>query len=262
MSGGPSRRRVLEGALAVIAAGLPCCGASARPPAIGCAILPDRRPSFAVNARNAPAPALAVDDLFATMTRNSGKGEAFERALGELLVIMARAYRVRPGFGFFDDARSPNAVAVNTAWVEGTEGTVGFGMRLLDQHLFLDPEGASVAAICAHEFAHIFQFKSGDFDALGRSGLPAHATELHADYLAGALLQRLVQERPDFPLVRVGQAWERMGASDFSNPGTHGRTEERLAAIQRGFFDAEGHGGSDMRRGAADGVRYLRSALL
>ncbi len=254
-----SRRGFLEGALAALALA-PC--AHARPGKVrGCCILPARAAAFDV-AGNAPAPAEPdLDGLFASLTLDSGHGEAFEKALGSLLVMMSATFRVTPDFAFFDDRASPNALAVNRGWTAGREGTVAFGLNLLRQHLFLDPQGASAAAIAAHEFGHIFQYKSGFYDAIDRSGLPQHAPELHADYLAGAFLRRLVSERPEFPVIRVGQAWEAMGVSDFSNPGTHGTAKARLESIQAGYAEAGAHEGRDATRAAADGMRHLRRTL-
>src|SRR5262245_31120357 len=50
-----------------------------------------------------------------------------DHRLGQALLRLADVFEVNPGCGFFDDEKSPNALAVPKNLVPGTEGTVLFG---------------------------------------------------------------------------------------------------------------------------------------
>src|SRR6185369_17756324 len=129
------------------------------------------------------------------MSEGSGLGRDFERELGHVLSGLSRLFQVNPGFGFYDDTASMNAFAINRRKIAGTRGTVAFGRHLLSEEMDVDPYGISVAAISAHEFAHIYQYSSGFYDRIKSEQKP-FCVELHADYLAGFFLRYFKDERP------------------------------------------------------------------
>jgi hypothetical protein len=176
----------------------------------------------------------------------SGRGKDFDEALGEVLVMLSQTFRVNPGFGFYDDSGSMNALATQVSRVEGTRDLVVFGRTMLNHLLSLPRDGESaVVAVCAHEFGHIYQYASVYYNRL-QNTLPRHCpcVELHADFLAGYFLYQFERERPVIGLQGVGDAWETMGSSDFNRSSSHGTSRQRIAAIEGGYSFARDSGGS------------------
>ena len=199
-----------------------------------------------------------VSQVFSQLSFESGQDNSFENELGIHLTEMASRFAVRPGVGFWDDAAAPNAFAVSERWMPNTHGTVGIGRSLIAQHLILDPQGSSISAIAAHEFAHILQLNTTYLDVILGSELPNFCIELHADYLAGSFLRWLMEWRPNFPIRNVGMAWRSMPRSGFGRRSSHGQIADRLAAMEAGFFTADDTGGGDsMTEYAAMGLDYL-----
>ena len=184
---------------------------------------------------NGPPTPIAQGPWRRRLSVDSGISRRFERQLGPVLVDMSNEFGVTPGFGFYDDDDSPNAMAIDHAVVRTTNGMIAFGRRLLSEQLAIDGQGISVAAICAHEFAHIYQYRSGFYDQI-RKANPRHILELQADFLAGVYLNHFEERRPNISLQGVGRAWEEMGETRFTKRSTHGTTEMRLDSIQAGYF--------------------------
>ncbi len=223
----------------------------------GCCIQPDGANRFHLNmGSNLPRNGLSQDEVLAALDLDSGISIQFEEALGRVLAMISRSFGQRPGFGFYDDGLALNAYALDTTAIEGTSGTVAFGRNMLHKQVNLDPDGISVAAICAHEFAHILQFKTHWNHRLVRT-YPRYCRELHADYLAGFFLYWFQQERSDVRLWRVGKAWEDMGPSEFTDDSSHGTARMRLDTIQRGYFDADEFGPSGVHAAAESGFDYV-----
>jgi hypothetical protein len=131
---------------------------------------------------------------------SSSGDKDFDRALAQTLSMLASELEVHPGFAFYDDLGDKNAYATSDVRLNGADGTVLFGLSFLGDMLSL-PEApdAAVAAICAHEFGHILQFKHGLFNIVN-SGMPnVKRSELQADCFAGYFAGRRKLARPSFP---------------------------------------------------------------
>lgn len=257
---GWSRRGLIASAAASLALSRPLdlnAQGRAEGHAQGCCIQPDAQALYHVRiGANRRATRLGQDDILRLLSLESGVSARFERGLGEVLAMAARIFRQRPGFGFYDDGAAPNAYAIDTTAIERTAGTVAFGRTMLRSQLALDGAGVSVAAICAHEFAHILQFKTHWSYRLLRD-YPGYCRELHADYLAGYFLRWFEEDRPAISLQGVGRAWEDMGPSEFTDALTHGTAAMRLASIQQGYFDAPRLGADGVEAAAAAGFDYV-----
>jgi hypothetical protein len=222
----------------------------------GCCILPDARGMFASpSAGNRPRQKLSPTELLRTIDQRSGQPRSFNRDLGGVLVSMARTFGERPGFGYYDDGRDLNAFATSATAVDGTGGTIAFGRNLLSAQLKIDKKGISVAAICAHEFAHVLQFRTA-LNLRLTERYPVYCRELHADYLAGFYLYWFQEERGS-DLQGVGRAWEDMGPSRFTEDATHGTAAMRLDCIQQGYRDAYDFGSEGISDAAEEGFRYV-----
>ena len=251
-----SRRRVLQ--TAVAAACLKPFAGSARlaGTSAGCCILPDASGLFSSPAAgNRRRQGLSPEALLRTIDQNSGQPSAFNRDLGPVLVSMAATFGQQPGFGYYNDGRDLNAIATSATAVSRTGGTVAFGRNLLDAQLRIDSKGISVVAICAHEFAHILQFRTVLNNRL-EDRYPSYCRELHADYLAGFYLFWFQEER-NSDLQGVGRAWEEMGPSRFTADLTHGTAAMRLDCIQQGYRDADEFGPNGVTAAAEEGYRYV-----
>lgn len=220
----------------------------------GCCILPDNAQAAYRTLFNKKPTGAAWERRLST---SSGISQPFEAALGEVLADMSGQFGVVPGFGFYDDLGQSNAVALDKSVVRNTSGMIAFGRTMLRKQLALDPAGISVAAICAHEFGHIYQYSSGFYDEI-KARYPMHIIELHADFMAGAYLHHFEQSRPSISLQRVGEAWEEMGSSRFTAASTHGTSAMRLDAIQAGYFWVERTAETRQYRVAKAGVEHVR----
>lgn len=258
MTSQPSRRdfiRIAAG-LCVAAHGLPA-NASDTGGARGCCIVPANADSAYRDLFNAPPSEAAQSPWRRRLSTDSGVSRAFERQFGGVLADISRHFEVVPGFSFYDDEDSPNAVAIDKAVIRTTKGTVAFGRRLLREQLAIDSQGISVAAISAHEFAHIFQYQSGFFERIERA-YPRHIIELQADFLAGVYLRHFEQDRRNLSLQGVGRAWEEMGETRFTKQSTHGTTAMRLDSIQAGYFWRRDHSDERLYRAASAGLDHVR----
>ena len=165
-SGGPqlTRREIVTGA----AGALLLCGSRAR----------------AQEARTGLPPYCAVDsniDLTRYRARSSTGDKRLDRALIAEFKSITRIMPVNPGFRIIDDAEAPNAFAMNRTVVPNTQGTVLFGINLLQQELNSESGGYAAAGIGAHECAHIYQFFTDFGPRLMDGQATTRALELHAD---------------------------------------------------------------------------------
>jgi hypothetical protein len=160
----------------------------------------------------------------------------FDRALVHTLAKCADLLQVLPGFAFFDDSAAPNAYATNRVRMQRADGTVIFGKTLL-RELLRRPEApdACVASVCAHEFGHILQFKTGLAQRLTANQPTVKRLELHADFLAGYFAGTRKKERQSFPAAVFAMTQYMYGDTGVNNPQHHGTHEQRGAAVVHGF---------------------------
>jgi hypothetical protein len=167
--------------------------------------------------------------------KSSGDSD-LDRALAETLAKCANLFDVLPGFAFYDDRDGLNAYATPRVRMERAHGTVLMGQRLL-RRLMRQPEApdACIAAVCAHEFGHILQYKQG-LDAKLNYGQPTvKRVELHADFFAGYFAGVRKRERPSFPAAVFAMTQFTFGDNMVSEPLHHGTAAERGAAVVQGF---------------------------
>jgi hypothetical protein len=178
--------------------------------------------------------------------------------LGVALRRLALTFDVRPGFGFYDDRRAPNAFATPRSVFPDSNGTVLMGQLLFSQFIRQsNDDGMTIIAICAHEFGHIHQLTRGYYDPLRALDVTDRPIELHADFLAGYFLAQRKKDHSDLELGQVGEAFYKMGDTNFNNPKHHGTSDERIAAITGGY--QFGRGSSvDIEAAAKAGFETVR----
>lgn len=160
----------------------------------------------------------------------------FDLALAHILARMSGTLEVLPGFAYYDDYDGLNAYATPKVRLNNADGTVLFGQRLLERLMSSreNPEVA-VAAVCAHEFGHILQFKHGLDRIIGAGQPTVKRVELQADFLAGYFAGIRKLERPTFPAAVFAMTQYNFGDNMVNHPSHHGTPDQRGAAISRGF---------------------------
>jgi hypothetical protein len=160
----------------------------------------------------------------------------FDYALAQTLAKISQVLDVAPGFAYYDDYDGRNAYASRRVRLNREDGTVLLGQRLLKRLMASnDYPDVGIAAVCAHEFGHILQYKHGLDRQLRAGQETVKRVELQADFFAGYFAGRRKLERPSFPAAVFAMTQYNMGDDMIHNPNHHGTAEERSAAIVRGF---------------------------
>jgi hypothetical protein len=230
-----TRREALSGGLLTIVWSGVSCACHAQPArirhSVGCVLADDEVEQFLSTSTGQQTFTTGNEPIIAS----SGDRE-FDYALAQTLSRITDTFRVLPGFAYYDDFDVPNAYATTAVRMARADGTVLFGRRYLKAAL-AQPEhpDVAVAAICAHEFGHILQYKLN----LKRTILAGQSTvkrmELHADYLAGYFAGTSKSRKPSYPAAVFATQQYSAGDLQVNSPKHHGRPEERAAAIVRGF---------------------------
>lgn len=145
---------------------------------------------------------------------------------------LIRVFSVTPAGGFLNDSGGPNAFATPERYYKnGPDGTVMFGVNLMQSELMRENRGITIHAITAHEFGHIRQIKDGRL-------LSVHTKwrELHADYLAGWYMG-VRNQFENVDLAPVLQSFFSKGDYNFTSENHHGTPDERVKALQAGIND-------------------------
>jgi len=231
-----TRRQTLAAGLV-----LACTPAAAQSPpsrprhSAGCCLAADELPAF-VDPRQ---PMRAFFTGNEPIIPRSGD-RMFDQALAHTLAMLSQVFGVVPGFGFYDDYDAMNAYASAAVRMNRADGTVLFGTRLLQrERARREAPEVAVAAICAHEFGHIVQFKTGLYHRLIAGQPTLKRAELHADFLAGYFAGVRKKEKPDFPAAVFAVTQYHFGDALTTRRIHHGTPQERGAAIVAGFKAAK-----------------------
>jgi hypothetical protein len=247
-----SRRKLLTGICAT------CTGAElakAQRAYYGCTISTTEM-SERIDAREA-ANFYAVARSPALEAKLHGSGDpAFDRALAVTLGKISETFSVLPGFAFSERVRL-NAFASRRTELGRADGSVVFGNSMYRSIMGRreHPE-LGIAAICAHEFGHIAQYKHRIDDILVVNGR-VKRLELHADFMAGYFAGRRKLEVPDFPAAIFATTQYSFGDGDYGDPDHHGCPAERGQAVVAGF-DSAFRAREGFSTALETGVRYVQ----
>ena len=220
-----SRREIIRGITVSLVTGCSCGSKCAVPAIYGCSINADAARGAIFGQSNSTN----IEDF---IVKNSGN-RYFDFTAAQTLLRLAELFNVLPGFGYFK-LNSRNAFATRGDFMSRTDGTVLFGRDLLFEILSTtESPDAVFSGICAHEFAHILQFKLNL--SLDAGQQTVKRSELHADFLAGYFAGFHKREKPDFPAAVIAVEHQSLGDYYFNNPNHHGTPDERAAAIVHGF---------------------------
>jgi hypothetical protein len=182
-------------------------------------------------------------------TAQSGNSQ-LDRALIAEVKNLDQEFRINPGYRFLRDGDRPNAYATSESFVDGTSGTILFGLTLLQNELRTEYGGAAIAGIAAHEGAHVVQFQSPELSERLR-GPTKKLSELHADFLAGYYFSRT--GRTERSLVTFGESLFSKGDYAFNDRQHHGTPKQRVAAMRAGY----GSGTYELDEAVERGVSYV-----
>lgn len=189
--------------------------------------------------------------------RRTGNSD-FDYASAQMLANVSDIFGILPGFCYFKGGPSFNAFATPDKLMKNPDGTVIFGKDLLLQIMdFEEGPEAAFAGICAHEFAHIVQFKLGLMDILMNDDT-ARKSELHADFLAGYFVGTKKKNNPNFHAAVVADTFSKLGDDDFRSPTHHGTPEERARSIIMGF-NSSYRDNVTFNDAVSIGVKYVKS---
>jgi len=166
---------------------------------------------------------------------NSAIRSNFELGVSDILDTGERLTGIRANVQIYKDGMSPNAMASLEVSGPVRGGSILIGWGKLGELLSKKNSTLLCSGIIAHEFAHVVQMASGICSDL-LCGERVLNIELHADYMAGFLLQR---SRSGFQLVDVkvlAEGWREAGSKGgFSDCNFHGTSEQRLLCLEEGF---------------------------
>jgi len=246
------REVVLGGSLTFLWAGCGCACFAQEGPQKGC-VVDDRLLDGMLGAQQSGwSFDINRDPVF------GGSGDKdFDRALANTLARLCDMFTVLPGFAFFNEDQGPNAFASPSRRLKRVDGSVVFGQQLLGKLMAATEHPAGgVAAVCAHEFGHVLQYKRGLHRTLIAADGRVKRLELHADYLAGYFSGRRKLENPVFPAAVFANTQFNAGDNMLSHPQHHGTPEERGRAVVEGF-KAAFHGKQSFDEAVASGVSYV-----
>jgi hypothetical protein len=175
-----------------------------------------------------------------SLTATSGNRD-LDISLAYAVKRMRDIFNVNPSIVFLDDKDAPNAYDFEDGVTEGSEGTIALGLTLARNMLGRSGvafASASIATVCAHEIAHLAQYKVLGHDAAFLKGETIKPVELHADFLAGYYAGRRKLERLDYPAAVFAAVVYDMGDFASYDQYHHGTPEERAAAVVAGFNSA------------------------
>jgi hypothetical protein len=157
---------------------------------------------------------------------------------------------INPGFKFI---KEHNALALADSVVPGTNGTVLLGIPLIETLMRQGPDvGASIAVVCAHECAHIYQMNNPKlWERLKEKG--TKTIELHADFIAGYCLNRLNLPARSVATISL------LGLDVAEGHGVAASTPQmRALAFYKGFELAKG--GASISAAAEAGYSFVTSS--
>ncbi len=183
-----------------------------------------------------------------------------DRALSSEMKKQQKLYVLRPAFYLFTD-KIKNAFATTKKFPEfpTSDGSIVYGIELMKEQLARGYwGGAVVAGVLAHEYGHIYQYRSGYFKRMRKLHKTVKFVELHADYMSGYYIGRKYQESGERVNVRtVASATYDIGDYHYNSPSHHGTPVERTIMLKAGFDLHNSNRNLSIDQIAAEGYRTI-----
>jgi hypothetical protein len=177
----------------------------------------------------------------------------------ETKMFMPPIFQVRPDCAFYDDGGSPNAFATTERMIGSGQGTVAFGVGLI-QELKKKFSGRSqtlgvhaMGGVYGHEYGHIAQFSAGIVVGGAKQ-------ELHADFLAGwyTAIRNIQQAGIGVNFPEIAQQMFDIGDFAFTDRNHHGTPDQRVRAYVAGVhLTNQTMGRATIQDALAMGARYV-----
>jgi hypothetical protein len=163
-------------------------------------------------------------------------------ALVPIFMQLGRIFQLMPSFGIYNDGRGKgNAKALKKSPINRPDGTVSpDGMIAFGATYFTrlkTGDAAAIAAVCAHEFGHLLQYKyiNNEIMNMQVEDNSVARIELHADFICGYFGGVQAGGQLDYPAAIHALNQFRSG-ENLDDPNLHhGTPEERANAVREGF---------------------------
>jgi hypothetical protein len=162
-----------------------------------------------------------------------------DERLREELDLMAARLGISVHWAYFREEEGENAYATTRvpSGAGARDGSVYFGMNLLEDALTYDGGDYAIVGFFAHEFAHILQFRHQLTASLCAGQQTVRRLELHADFVAGFLLGDL-KWMPRHKIAKLGAfdlLIQYLGDHNLRDADHHGTPRERRQAVELGY---------------------------
>jgi hypothetical protein len=158
-----------------------------------------------------------------------------ELGIGSMLNAVNRVTALKMSASFYEDDVWPNAMAT-IAVRTGFDGELLIGWSLVSRILEEPNSSFYLAAILAHESGHIVQLRNNMCASLMCQTVVR--LELHADFIAGAILRRAGVPISESAEKLLASNWRKLGDTEYGNFNHHGTPEQRLLCLTQGFQSA------------------------
>jgi len=196
-----------------------------------------------------------VDEIFKTT------GDAvLDKGLISEMLTQSAFYGLRPAFALYD-APEKNAFATPDVLPDypGTDGTICYHLQWLRDQLKSSQWGGLIlAGVIAHEFGHIYQFKTAYYRTLLGYDRTTKFVELHADFLSGFYLGGKFAH---IDMKDYADYAYRIGDSNFTEVTHHGTPPERYLATKAGFNLRLGNRSLGVANAAREGDAFLKEYI-
>lgn len=168
-----------------------------------------------------------------------------EISIGPLFIEMSQLFQSTPTIAFYNDSSTcdggagadPRPLLPELPNMHfKVEGTIVLGEKLLEKLKHYKYQTAAIAAVCAHEFGHILQFKFIDKEIkeIVAAEDSVVRAELFSDFICGyhAGIRKLKQD--EYPAVIQALNQFRSGDHQFGRQH-HGTPAERAQSVREGF---------------------------
>lgn len=243
-----SRRTAIVGATTYFS-DICCCHSSSITRSYGCYVAPDAADTMF--SRSSPGE-IAAPNLKGIQYGSGSK--MFDYALARTLAHLSALSGTQPAFAFFDEEANKNAYATDASMLNGADGTILFGRKMISYLFKAFPVdiGPAVISICAHEFGHIVAYRKGIGSRLMTDRSKPFRSEQFADFFAGWYAGVRLSDNSGFPAVVFTQVLSSLTTKE---RGTHGTATDRMLAVGAGF-SASKERRLDMNDAIREGMEY------
>ena len=152
---------------------------------------------------------------------NSKARHDLEVGIASILDTINRLTALRVSLEFYKDGVWQNAMATVQDTPRDSDGRVLVGWSFVKRIIKMQGGAYFLVGVIAHECAHILQLQMSLCESLLCSGRVIKV-ELHADFLAGAILSKSKATLPTLDESILVDQWRNIGDTDYGDYNHHG----------------------------------------